>query len=51
MESNERYFSRRASEERRAAQRAITPEAKAWHAQLAASFAKRAAEFETCRAA
>ncbi len=43
MESNERYYKRRAIEERIAAQRAITDQAKAWHAKLAEDFAARAA--------
>ena len=42
MESNERYYRRRAFEERVAAQRAITEQAKAWHAKLAEDFAMRA---------
>ena len=42
MESNERYYRRRAIEERMAAQRAITEQARAWHAKLAADFAERA---------
>lgn len=42
MESNERYYRRRAVEERLAAQRAMTDQAKAWHAKLAADFAERA---------
>ena len=42
MESNERYYRRRAFEERVAAQRAITDAAKAWHAKLAEDFALRA---------
>lgn len=41
MESNERYYRRRAFEERVAAQRAITDQAKAWHAKLAEDFASR----------
>ncbi|WP_185829177.1 hypothetical protein [Sphingomonas ginkgonis] len=44
MESNSRYYQRRAVEERLAAQRSITEEARAWHAQLAIQFAERAAE-------
>lgn len=44
MESNQRYYHRRAVEERLAAQRAITPAAREWHAKLAASFADRARE-------
>lgn len=42
MESNERYYRRRASEERMAAQRSISAEARAWHAKLAEDFAQRA---------
>ena len=42
MESNERYYRRRAFEERVAAQRAITDQAKAWHSKLAEDFALRA---------
>jgi hypothetical protein len=43
MESNQRYYRRRAFEERMAAQRAITDSAKAWHSKLAEDFAERAA--------
>ena len=42
MESNERYYRRRAFEERMAAQRAVTEQARAWHAKLAEDFAIRA---------
>ena len=42
MESNQRYYFRRASEERTAALRAITPDARAWHSKLACDFAERA---------
>lgn len=42
MESNERYYRRRAVEERMAAQRAMTDAARAWHAKLAEDFAERA---------
>ncbi|HVM23468.1 MAG TPA: hypothetical protein VM308_09265 [Sphingomicrobium sp.] len=42
MESNERYYRRRAVEERLAAQRAISETARAWHAKLAEDFAARA---------
>ena len=42
MESNERYYRRRAVEERMAAQRAMSETARAWHAKLAEDFAKRA---------
>lgn len=43
MESNQRYYSRRAFEERMAAQRAMTDAARAWHSKLAEDFAQRAA--------
>jgi len=43
MESNQRYYRRRAVEERMAAQRAVTEQARAWHAKLAEDFAARAA--------
>ena len=42
MESNERYYRRRAVEERMAAQRAVTEQARAWHTKLAEDFAARA---------
>ncbi len=42
MESNERYYRRRAVEERIAAQRAVTETARAWHSKLAEDFALRA---------
>lgn len=42
MESNARYYHRRAVEERMAAQRAMTDQARAWHAKLAEDFAQRA---------
>jgi hypothetical protein len=42
MESNERYYRRRAFEERLAAQRAVTEQARSWHAKLAEDFAVRA---------
>jgi hypothetical protein len=42
VESNQRYYSRRAIEERMAAQRAVTETARAWHSKLAADFAERA---------
>ncbi len=47
MESNERYYRRRAVEERMAARRAVTDTAKAWHAKLAEDFAIRAAAATT----
>jgi hypothetical protein len=45
MESNARYYARRAVEERMAAQRAMTEQARAWHAKLAEDFAERANAF------
>ena len=47
VESNQRYYSRRAVEERMAAQRAVTETARAWHSKLAEDFAQRAT---TCAA-
>ena len=41
MESNERYYRRRAVEERMKAQRAVTETARAWHAKLAHDFSER----------
>jgi hypothetical protein len=43
VESNQRYYRRRAIEERMAAQRAVTDTARAWHQKLALDFAERAA--------
>ncbi len=43
MESNQRYYSRRAFEERVAAKRAMTDAARNWHSKLAEDFAERAA--------
>lgn len=48
MESNQRYYRRRAYEERNAAQRAVTETARAWHRKLAEDFAARA---DACPAA
>ena len=42
MESDARFYRRRAIEERLAAQRAMTEQARAWHAKLAMDFAQRA---------
>ena len=42
MESNERYYARRAVEELRAVERAVTPEAKARRLALAESFQLKA---------
>lgn len=44
MESNERYYRRRAVEERLAAQRAMTEAARTWHSKLAEDFATRAVD-------
>ncbi len=43
MESNYRFYLRRAAEERTAAHRAMTEQARLWHAKLAIDFAERAA--------
>ena len=42
MESNQRFYLRRAAEERTAARRAMTPQAREWHSKLAEDFAGRA---------
>jgi hypothetical protein len=42
MESNHRYWARRADEEQRAAVRAVTPEARARRRALAEAFAEKA---------
>jgi hypothetical protein len=42
VESNQRYYRRRAVEERMAAKRAVSEAARAWHAKLAEDFAERA---------
>ncbi len=44
MESDHRYYSRRAAEEHRRAARAITAEARERHCELASLFANRAAQ-------
>jgi hypothetical protein len=51
VESNQRFYFRRAAEERMAAQRAITDTARQWHMQLAQQFAARAAECDSVFAA
>jgi hypothetical protein len=43
MESNQRFYMRRAAEERTAAHRAMSEQARVWHAKLALDFALRAA--------
>ena len=45
MVSNQRYYQRRAAEERVAAARAMTPQARDWHSKLARDFAARAEAF------
>lgn len=42
MESDRRYYSRRAVQEKMAATRAVTAHARAWHMQLADDFTRRA---------
>jgi len=42
VESNQRYYLRRASEERTAARRSVTTQAREWHSKLAADFSERA---------
>lgn len=42
MESDARFYRRRAAEERQAAQRSLTPQARDWHSKLAREFAERA---------
>ena len=51
VESNERYYRRRAVEERMAARRAMTEAARVWHAKLAEDFAERAATCTTAACA
>lgn len=50
MESDFRYYSRRAAEERSRAARAITDEARSRHHELAALFAAKAAALGPIRA-
>lgn len=47
MESNQRFYLRRAAEERTAALRSVTPQAREWHSKLAQDFARRAMECGT----
>lgn len=44
MLSDRRYYARRATEEFSRASRALTPQGREWHRQLAESFAERAQE-------
>ena len=50
MESNERYYSRRAVEELRAAARAVTPEAAARRRALAEMFEQKARQYRAPQA-
>jgi len=50
MESNHRFYMRRAAEERSAARRAMTEQARSWHAKLALDFAQRATANEAMAA-
>ena len=42
MESDHRYYARRAAQEKMAAARAITAKARDWHSQLAEDFMRKA---------
>jgi hypothetical protein len=42
MESNQRYYARRAAQEAFAAARAMTPAAREWHRELAEGFSRKA---------
>lgn len=46
MDSDQRFYTRRAAEESVRAQRALTPTARDWHQKLALQFAMRAKECE-----
>lgn len=50
MESNQRFYMRRAAEERTAARRAVTEPAREWHHKLAVDFAQRASESQSIHA-
>jgi len=50
MESNHRFYVRRAAEERSAARSAMTEQARNWHAKLALDFAERATANEAIAA-
>ncbi|MEA3061814.1 MAG: hypothetical protein QOJ94_1595 [Sphingomonadales bacterium] len=51
MESNQRYYARRAVEELRAAERAVTAEARARRRALAQTFLNKAEEYAAAEAA
>jgi len=42
MVSNQRYYAQRAAQESMRAQRALSPDARAWHQQLAENYRLRA---------
>ena len=42
MVSNQRYYAQRAAQESMRAQRALCPDARAWHQQLADNYRQRA---------
>ena len=42
MESDHRYYARRAAQEKMAAARAMTTRAREWHTQLAEDFSRKA---------
>jgi hypothetical protein len=42
MESDHRYYARRAAQEKLAAARAMTARARAWHSELAEDFMRKA---------
>ena len=42
MESDRRYYARRAAQEKLAAARAVTANARAWHIELAEDFMRKA---------
>lgn len=50
MESNQRFYMRRAAAERTAAHRAMTEQAREWHGKLAEDFARRAIECNSIHA-
>lgn len=46
MDSNYRFYVRRAAEESKRAARSVTPAARNWHDKLAKDFAERARQFD-----
>lgn len=51
MESDHRYYARRAVQEKMAAARAMTTKAREWHTQLAEDFSRKAQGFGAYSAA